>query len=1256
MSSRPPFPKMLSSRHENGEGVYLKGQTPRNETQKLELDETSKGSTPSMHFYSLFRHANWIDKGLLSFACLMTTMNGSMVPCMSLVLDNAFRAFQSPLTASHVDLPGITAVTFKYISIAITLLGTDSIACFLYAYVAERQVKALREKVLRKMLYMNVSWHERRDNSLLWSRIHEDTTKIRDAMNLKFHDAVKYTSQFWVGYLIAFTKAWDLSLVMACVIPVIAITVAYMLRVIRGGAKTVHEHETEADAVVEETIRGIRTITSLNAGGLAVRTYKSKAQMVQDENLNRAKPIAGMVGLLFGTIWIMFSVGFWYGQRKVLQGNVNSSSHMFQAIYAIVVGTLALGELYPSLSAIAKAKVIAVPIFEFLETKSTIDASSNDGDIISNFEGNIEFKDVHFSYPTRPNASVLQKYSVRIEAGQKVAFVGPKGSGKSTLSSLLERFYLPDQGNIFLDGKDIQNLRIRWLRSKIGLVPQNPALFTGTIRHNIDGGIEGISHDDVIDAAKLTGAHEFIIRLPEKYDTLVSDQGVSLSTGQKQQIAIARAIVRKPAILILDQATSVLDVESEKQVHKVLNHLTEQTRMTAIYITHRLSTIKNVDKIVLMAKGTVIEEGTHDDLLQNSGGMYHSMWNEELAQPKEVGSTGEDSAREFPRHFSFSDSLHETKQQSLGGSTWSKAIELVRPERKQIGYGLIGAAILGCSYPVLSIFIGKTMADLTRGYADFARTQDQKYLDRISVNWMAYGLSLVAVAYVVALSAGMKSYYFRFMHEKLLFRLRITHFSSLCRQNMGFFDQNSTGKLTSEVATCAAKGAHLAGEALGQLAEACFITTAAIIVSFFSGSWILTLILLCIYPLFIGLQLIRFGKGKHHANCLSLLNESGNLASEAIHNIKTVASLGSEEDVLSRYTKMIHEVAKEGRRRGQWYGFVFESSQALVYGTYILLFWYGGNLVADGSITLEALIRTLMTVLMAAHGVEIAFNYFCDTEEAVAAINTIVVLRDRVIPIDSFDTNGDQICKTAGDLKFHNVNFAYSGQANALENFNLHIPSGKTVVLCGPIGGGLSTCFALLQRFYDPSSGHISIDGVDIKLLNPQRLRSQFAVVDQEPILFSGSINENIAYGVEVRGHEEKIIQAAILANAHGFITAFPDQYKTQIGKWGAHLSADQKKRIAIARAFFKEAPILLLDEVTSSMDTQGERLVRDALEKIRSVRKCTTLIISNRLSSAQNADLICVVNDGQVKERGTHSELLKENGMYATLIRSSAL
>nr|CCA17254.1 ATPbinding Cassette (ABC) superfamily putative [Albugo laibachii Nc14] len=1245
---------MPSSRHENGQLVYLKEQTPRNEAQRSNIGQKSTSSIASVHFYSLYRYSNWKDKALLFLSCVLTTVNGSMLPCMSLILDNAFKAFQSTTTASHVDVPALTVVAFKYLNIGILVFGTDSAACHFLALISERQVKAMRERVLKKMLYMNVSWHDQQENTLFWSRIHEDTTKIRDAMNLKLHDVIKYSTQFWVGYVIAFSKAWDLSLVMASVVPVIAVAVAYMLRVTRGGAQRIHEIDSEADAVVEETVQGIRTITSLNAGELAVSTYKDKAEMVEQENMKQAKPIAGMVGLILGTIWLMFSIGFWYGERKVLQGNVDSSSDMFQAVYAIVVGTLGLAELYPNLSAITRAKVIAVHIFRFLETTSTIDASSKDGEMIGNFHGNIHFEDVSFSYPTRPNVPVLQKYNLRIKAGQRIAFVGPKGCGKSSVIALLERFYTPDQGKITLDGEDIQKLRIRWLRSQIGLVTQNPVLFVGTIRQNIDGGILDITPDDVIDAAKLTGVHDFIASLPEQYETLVSDQGASLSAGQKQQIAIARAIVRKPAILILDQATSSLDVESEKQVHKVLKHLTEQNQMTAIYITHRLKTIKHVDKIVVMAKGTVVEEGTHDALLQNPNGMYRNMWTEQMTKPREEFLNERASAVGNPQHYSVFQNTKGDDQHSSGGITWEKAKELIRPEKRQIGYGLMGAAVLGFSYPILSIFIGKTMADLTRRYANFARTQDRKYLDNISGNWMAYGLSLMAVAYVIALSAGIKSYYFRYMHEKLYLRLRIIHFSSLCRQNIAFFDQNSTGKLTSEVATCAAKGAALSGEALGGLAEACFVTIASILVSLSSGSWILTMILLCIYPLFIGLQLIRFRKAKKAATGLTLLNESASLASEALHNIKTVAALGCEEEILASYSKLVDQVVLQGKRRGQWYGIVFEASQTIVLLMFVLIFWYGGRLVHEGSVTLEGLIRTLMTVLMVARGVQVTYNYFCDTEGAVAALDTILSLRDRNVPIDSFDTKGDHISAVAGDLQFRNVSFAYTGQANTLENFNLHIPSGKTVVMCGPVGGGLSTCFALLQRFYDPSGGHISLDGVDIKSLNPYVLRSQFAFVAQEPILFSGSISENIAYSVDASGREDNIIQAATLANAHEFISALPDQYNTQIGMWGAHLSTDQKQRIAIARAFFKKAPILLLDEVTTAMDSEGERLLSEALDNIRSSRKCTTLIISNRLSSTQNADLIYVVNHGQVKETGTHLELLNGNGMYANFIRAS--
>jgi len=254
-------------------------------------------------------------------------------------------------------------------------------------------------------------------------------------------------------------------------------------------------------------------------------------------------------------------------------------------------------------------------VFETIDRESRIDHTSTSGIIPTSVQGEIVFDNVHFAYPSRPDQKVADGYSLRVPAGKTVALVGASGSGKSTAVSLVERFYDPDSGKVMLDGVDLRELNVKWLREQIGLVGQEPVLFSGTIAENIANGRVGATRVEVEAAAKMANAHSFIMEFPDGYDTEVGEKGGQLSGGQKQRVAIARAMIKNPSILLLDEATSALDNESEKVVQQALDELMLTTKRTTIVIAHRLSTIRNADKICVVDKGRVIEEGTHDDLL-----------------------------------------------------------------------------------------------------------------------------------------------------------------------------------------------------------------------------------------------------------------------------------------------------------------------------------------------------------------------------------------------------------------------------------------------------------------------------------------------------------------------------------------------------------------------------------------------------------------------------------------------------------------
>jgi ATP-binding cassette subfamily B (MDR/TAP) protein 1 len=275
---------------------------------------------------------------------------------------------------------------------------------------------------------------------------------------------------------------------------------------------------------------------------------------------------------------------------------------------------------------VGKASEAAARVFEIIDRESKIDFLSDSGKKSERCDGRIEFQDVHFAYPARPHQKVCNGYNLVVEPGQTVALCGASGSGKSTAIQLLERFYDPDQGSVLLDGVNLRELNVRWMRQQIGLVSQEPVLFSGTIADNIALGKPGATQDEIEAAAQMANAHDFISKFPDGYNSNVGEKGGQLSGGQKQRIAIARAMIKDPAVLLLDEATSALDTESERLVQNALDNLLTKRKRTTIMIAHRLSTIQNADKICVVSNGAIVEEGTHDQLMEKGpGGFYYKL-------------------------------------------------------------------------------------------------------------------------------------------------------------------------------------------------------------------------------------------------------------------------------------------------------------------------------------------------------------------------------------------------------------------------------------------------------------------------------------------------------------------------------------------------------------------------------------------------------------------------------------------------------
>ncbi|ETP10275.1 hypothetical protein F441_14047 [Phytophthora nicotianae CJ01A1] len=1027
-----------------------------------------QATLPTLSFLDLYRFAALPDRILLVLGVTMAAINGAIFPCIALVFGKAIGAFAQ--ADGGVDSDKLNSASLDYFLIAIGLFMTDYFAYLLFSLSAERQMKALRAHALQHMLYMDISWYDLHDPLQLSSRITGDTVKIKDGMGQKLGDGVKYVCQFVTGYIIGLARGWDIALIMTCIMPVMGWSMTYVMKRWRSRATYAQQVYAEAGAVAEETLGSMRTVSSLTAEKRALAKYNKHTAEVEQGNIKQSRILSLMLGLFRGCDWLMYAAGLWYGGSKVWKGEA-SPQRVFQSLMGILMGMRALGLITPNLTAVIEANGAAVALYELLDTQSQIDASHEDQGIIpGSSSGRIEVRNVNFAYPSRPDAPILRDYSVTIESGQTVAFVGASGGGKSTIIALLERFYDPTSGSILLDGRDLRTLNVKWLRSQIGLVSQEPVLFATTIGENISASRTDFTRDDITAAAKMANAHTFIMSLPQNYDTMVGEKGVSLSRGQKQRVAIGRAIIREPKILVLDEATSALDAESERVVQQALNELMAETNMTTLAIAHRLSTIRHADKIVVLADGHVVEEGPHDELVELEHGLYRSLYTiqetkaQEEAEGAALALTEAERSKEADGYLTRQESSRSMRSDGSRTSARTSSVGLIdsvseneishkftvwdanalsRPERGYFIMGMIGSAINGASFPASAVLISQLVAIMTLDYAKYEEYEDLSYLSSLPHKVAVYGSLYIAGSVVIWIGRGCQSYGFQYMAEKLTARLRGIHFSSLCRQNIAFFDEkeHATGALTADLATDALRVAVISGESQGRLFQAIFTTAAALLISFLAGSWLLTLVMLAIIPFLVLGNVFRSTNRRGSSILADDMAEVGAHASEVLGNIRTIVSLGLEKASCERFSALLDEPMKSGERDAQINGLAIGFSSLIIFATYSFVFWYGGKLVNDGSITFLQLMRSLMAIIMSSQTVGASVGYIADAESAFEAGNVILSLRDRKPPIDSFQEGGLRPASVLGKIEFKDVLFRYPTrpEVTVLRNNNLTI-------------------------------------------------------------------------------------------------------------------------------------------------------------------------------------------------------------------------
>ncbi|MCO5613549.1 hypothetical protein L7F22_067826 [Adiantum nelumboides] len=596
-------------------------------------DSAAKKSVP---FFKLFCYADNLDCLLMLVGALGATVHGAAMPIFFIFFGKLVDIMGSTTIGSLSDLSHHVAkgvanflywntqysLDFVYLSAVVLVAGWTEVSCWIYT--GERQSARIRLRYLKAMLDQDVGFFDTETSTgEIVVGISSDTILVQEAIGQRTGNFIHYVSRFFAGFGVGFSTVWQLSLLILSVVPLIAMAGGFYAYIMVGLTNKSQDAYVEAGEITEQVMSQIRTVYAFGGEKRAVNAYTRalKSTSVLGKKGGSAKGLG--VGSTYSLLFLAWALLLWYSGKLVRSG-VTNGAQAFTTIVTVVIGGISLGQAALDLAAFGKAKVAGYTIMQMINKKPRVNHIDSAGVKLSKVDGHIQLRHVTFSYPSRPEIYVFQDFSLNIPDGKAVAIVSESGSGKSTVISLIERFYDPIRGEVLLDGHDIKGLQLKWLRDQLALVSQEPALFATTIRENILYGKDDATMEDVVAAANISGADTFIDMLPKGYETQVGERGLQLSGGQKQRIAIARAMIKNPSILLLDEATSALDADSEKSVQEALDRV--MMGRTTVVVAHRLSTIRNADSIAVVQNGRVVEFGTHSELMSiGSTGAYTSL-------------------------------------------------------------------------------------------------------------------------------------------------------------------------------------------------------------------------------------------------------------------------------------------------------------------------------------------------------------------------------------------------------------------------------------------------------------------------------------------------------------------------------------------------------------------------------------------------------------------------------------------------------
>ncbi|KAJ5606379.1 leptomycin B resistance protein pmd1 [Penicillium lagena] len=1289
------------------------------------------------------------DLGMLLLGIICAIASGVPFPLIGVVFGQLLNDFNA-VTCDTDETSGDATHYQNSINGKILLIVYLAIAQFILIYAhltcwtlyGARLAQRLRESYLRNLLRQEPSHFDTLPTGEIASRLSSDIQTIRSGTSEKAGIVLASLSFFVTAYIVAFIKDDIIAGMLISLVPAYFLMSFIGSHYIEKYSGRMSDYAATASSIASEALNNIVVVQAFGANARLENKFSKALKSSEREGLKKATAVGTQSGFLYFIAYGANGLAFWEGSRRIASSVSGDSAGTtvgatFTVIFILVEATLLLSQVAPFLHLFVAAVASFQKLREDIDREPLIDSTMSSGLRLSEAEGGFEFKDVSFTYPSRPEITVLDHINIRLPANKHTAIVGLSGSGKSTIAGLVTRLYDPIEGQILFDGHDLRDLNVRDLRSFLSLVQQEPSLLDRSLLENIAHGLINSNNprhshlktallgpdladlsseiqegqdamaaaekrgSDIVEivtlvqkAARLADADDFISKLQHGYGTIAGSSGRLISGGQKQRVSLARALVKDPAVLVLDEATASLDSRSEQRIQHAISNIA--TGRTVITIAHRLSTITSADNIIVMHKGRLVEQGNHAELMSQNGAYADlvklqtlgsaSGKNETASSTGSIDKADQASFTEInvenssqsndldkaektqasPSEEPVTDSAEEEEEpETPYKSLWALVrgyAPALRPHLLIVAMALLGASIVGGAFSAEAVIFGNTVGSLNPcKSASYIRSRGD-----------FYGLMFFVLA-IIEFFANLVSWSgFGWVSEKIVYSVRVLSFRSLFEQDLQWHQSRgrTPALLLSYITRDGNALAGLSGSVIGSLFSITINLIAAIILTHIIA-WKIALVCLSLVPLLLGAGLMELRVlGKFEERHENAYTKSVDIGTEAIASIKTIASLSLEEETLKSYRRSLKGPRQETLRvtvqASLW--------QAITYflGNCVnaLAYWWGAKQIINGDYTQTQFLIVVFSLLVSALLWSQMFALAPELSNARAAMARILSLieigkdkmkghvesprisdssEEKDLEATSEPKSSHLSDTIASSVQFCDVHFSYPARPGmkVLNGLSIDIQPGRFCALVGPSGAGKSTIISLVERLYTPQSGAILIDGVDVTSHRDIAFRDTISLVPQESVLFEGTIEFNIGLGARP-GHAatmEEIQEACKLANIHDIIEGLPDGYQTLCGPNGSQFSGGQKQRLSIARALVRKPKLLILDESTSALDAESEKLLQDGLEK--AAKGITVIAIAHRLHTIRKADAIFLIEAGQCVDCGSHEELLERSESY---------